>query len=323
MRIRLSRAAGSAVGRLSGKASMAVIAAGAVGAAWLPIAAGGAAASAAVTARPAATGTVIATANTAFGTALVVGSGKYAGYSLYFITSDHGTHFGCTTTPVTTPLGPILCTGPSYDKKAEWPAITTHAAPVAGPGVSQRLLGTVDRAGIGEQITYAGHPLYLFDNGPGEVTGEGWDEPDLPPWHGVWNLMAPSGLALPWIGSLTTTTVDGQTVLATPMQTGAGWFDFPVYSYSKDTASSSACTGYCARRFPPVLTSGTPGLSGGLAPGSLGTLSTRLGTQVSYDGKPLYLFGYEKVEITPTGIALAGNGNGKTWQGGTFSLIPA
>ena len=73
----------------------------------------------------AATGTVITTAPTAFGRALVVGSGPYAGFSLYFITSDHGRTFGCTSKPVVTPVGTLLCTGPSNDTNAEWPAITT------------------------------------------------------------------------------------------------------------------------------------------------------------------------------------------------------
>jgi hypothetical protein len=50
-----------------------------------------------------------------------------------------------------------------------------------GPGVSQGLLGRVYRKGIGWQVTYAGHPLYLFDDAPGAVTGEGWNEPGLPP----------------------------------------------------------------------------------------------------------------------------------------------
>jgi predicted lipoprotein with Yx(FWY)xxD motif len=297
----------------------AAVAAGAAGALALPIATG-AAASASV--RPD-TGTTIATATNAFGTSLVVGSGKFAGYSLYWITSDHGTHFGCTSMPVTTPVGKLLCTGPSGDKQAEWPAITTTGAPVAGPGVSQKLLGTVSRPGIGNQITYAGHPLYLFDNGPGQVTGEGWDEPGLPPWHGVWYLMAPSGQALPWAGSLTTTKVRGRTVLATPMLTGVGWVNFPVYSYSKDSSSASACNGWCARYFPRVLTSGKPGVSGGLSESDVCTLSTPQGIQVSYNGKPLYLFSHEKLGLTPNGPAAAGNGNGKSANGGTFSLIPA
>lgn len=73
----------------------------------------------------AATGTVIATANAEFGKALVVGSGPYTGFSLYMITSDHGTTFGCTAKPVSTIEGMLLCTGPSNDQNAEWPALTT------------------------------------------------------------------------------------------------------------------------------------------------------------------------------------------------------
>jgi predicted lipoprotein with Yx(FWY)xxD motif len=290
------------------------------GAAGLSLVAGAAPAASAAAAPQ---GTVIAAATNAFGTSLVVGSGTYAGYTLYFITSDHGHSFGCSATPVTTPLGKLLCTGPSGDKNAEWPAITTTGAPVAGPGVSQRLLGTVQRAGIGEQVTYAGHPLYLFDNGPGEVNGEGVDEPSLPPWHGVWYLMSPSGRALPWAGTLTTMKVHGREVLGVPMLTGAGWIDFPVYSFSKDSPLHSACTGPCARAFPPVLTSGTPGLSGGLRPARLGTLCTPEGTQVSYGGRPLYLFSDEGITETATGFAATGSGNGVRVGGGTFRLVPA
>jgi predicted lipoprotein with Yx(FWY)xxD motif len=286
----------------------------------------------AASAAPIATGTVITTASTAFGTALVVGSGQYAGFSLYMITSDNGTTFGCTATPITGPNGNELCAGQSDDTNAEWPAITTVGAPIAGPGVSQGLLGTVTRTfeGVGgagpvtqQQITYAGHPLYLFDQGPGQVTGEGWDEPSMPPWQGVWSLISPSGLALPWVGTLTTTTIDDQTVLATPMLTGVGWVDFPVYSYSNDSPWSSTCTGSCAIVWPAMLTSGHPGVSGGVSPGAVGTLNTPAGTQVSYNGQPLYLYGDEGAMKTAAGVPEAtGSGNGLTFAGGTFSLIP-
>jgi hypothetical protein len=47
--------------------------------------------------------------------------------------------------------GHITCTGPSNDKNAEWPAITTNGKPIAGPGVSQALLGRVFRKGAGRQ----------------------------------------------------------------------------------------------------------------------------------------------------------------------------
>jgi predicted lipoprotein with Yx(FWY)xxD motif len=302
-----------------------VVAALAAGAAALPLLAG--TASAAAAARPAASaaaarGTVVAAVTNSFGTSLVVGSGRFAGFTLYFITSDHGTSFGCTSKPVTTPIGRLLCTGPPGGK-SEWPAITTAGRPVAGPGVSQRLLGTVRRAGIGEQVTYAGHPLYLFDQGPGQVTGEGWDEPTLPPWHGVWYLMSPSGRALPWAGTLTTMRIRGRRVLATPMLTGVGWIDFPVYGYSRDSRSRSTCTGACARAWPPVLTSGRPGLSGGLSAGRLGVLRTPEGLQVRYGRRPLYVFAFEGVTMTATGFATTGSGNGIRTRGGIFRLVAA
>ncbi len=279
------------------------------------------------------TGTVITTASTAFGTALVVGSGRYAGFSLYLITSDHGTTFGCTASPVIGPRGQQqLCTGQSDDRNAEWPAITTTGPPIAGPGVSQSLLGTVTRTfeGVGrgpsvtqQQITYAGHPLYLFDQGPGQVTGEGWDEPSMPPWHGLWSLVAPSGLALPWAGTLTTATIGGQTVLATPMMTGVGWIDFPVYSYSKDGPFETTCTGSCAIAWPPMLTTGTPGTSNGVSPFPVGTQWTPAGAQVSYGGKALYLYGDEGTTRTAAGVPeTTGSGNGLSVDGGTFALIP-
>jgi hypothetical protein len=45
-----------------------------------------------------------------------------------------------------------------------WPALLTQGAPIAGPGVNPRLLGTVTRTdlpGLGavQQVTYAGWPL--------------------------------------------------------------------------------------------------------------------------------------------------------------------
>jgi predicted lipoprotein with Yx(FWY)xxD motif len=270
----------------------------------------------------AAKGTMISVATTVYGKALVVGSGPFAGFSLYSITSDHGHQFGCTATPVKTIAGPILCTGPSNSHKAEWPAITTVGKPVAGPGVNAALLGTVVRKNVGTQVTYAGHPLYLFDRQPGAVTGESWDEPGLPPWHGVWTLLKPSGKALPWAGTLTTAVIKGKKVLAAQMNTGIGTINFPAYSYSKDTPKHSACdTGACARAWPAVLTSGTPGVSGGLSKSLVGKLATAKGTQVSYKGHPLYFFGFETIARTPTGFAPTGNGNGVTVAGGTFRLV--
>jgi predicted lipoprotein with Yx(FWY)xxD motif len=272
-------------------------------------------------AAPAGGGTVISAVNGPFGPMLVVGSGKYQGFTLYAITSDYPGHYGCTTTVMSILGHNGSCTGPSGDTNAEWPAITTTGKPVAGPGVSAKLLGWVVRKSVGRQVTYAGHPLYLFDSGPGEVTGEGWDEPSLPPWHGVWYVVAPSGRFQPWAGTLTTMRIGGHEVLAALMLTGVGFESFPVYAYSNDTRRSSSCHGACATQWPAVLTSGRPGLSGGLKAGNLRTIKHGGYLQVAYDGHPLYLYASEGIAPTATGFAATGNGNGLVVDGGTFSLV--
>ncbi len=271
------------------------------------------------------TGTEISVANTVFGPALVVGSGPYKGFTLYFISSDNApTSYGCVPGVTKTPVGPITCTGPSNDHNAEWPAITTNGKPVAGPGVSASLLGTVYRKGVGTQITYSHHPLYLFDQMPGQVSGEGWFEPGLPPWFGVWWVMSPDGSPVPWAGSLTTTKVGGKTVLAAQFVTGAGWINFPVYTFSADSSSYSACAASvaCARAWPPVITSGGPGWTG-LSPSQIGGLGIPGNLQqVSWNGQPLYLFSHEQLAPGPGGVPVtSGNGNGIKAFGGTFSLV--
>jgi predicted lipoprotein with Yx(FWY)xxD motif len=53
-----------------------------------------------------------------------------------------------------------------------WPALTTSGRPIAGPGVKRSLIGTITVPHVGRQITYAGHPLYLYvgDTGPGQTS---------------------------------------------------------------------------------------------------------------------------------------------------------
>jgi predicted lipoprotein with Yx(FWY)xxD motif len=117
--------------------------------------------------------------------------------------------------------------------------------------------------------------------------------------------------------------IGNRTVLATQMSTGIGTINFPVYSYSKDTGVHSACSGLCAVNWPPVLTSGTPGVTSGLLEANVGTLHSSTGTQVSYMGKPLYLFGFEAIGKTASGLGATGNGNGISVDGGTFRLVNA
>ena len=52
-----------------------------------------------------------------------------------------------------------------------WPPVTTSGKPIAGRGVSSRLIGTIALKNGVRQVTYAGHPLYTYiaDSGPGQT----------------------------------------------------------------------------------------------------------------------------------------------------------
>jgi predicted lipoprotein with Yx(FWY)xxD motif len=75
----------------------------------------------------------------------------------------------------------------------------------------------------------------------------------------------------------------------------------PVYLFAADTTSTPTCTGDCARSWPPVLTVGQPVAGSGLTAGNLSTTSRPSGgTQVSYNGHPLYYFAADS-GTDPTG----------------------
>ncbi len=71
-----------------------------------------------------------------------------------------------------------------------WPPLLTHGAPAARAGVKQSLLGRIKRANGSQQVTYAGHPLYLYvgDSKPGQTNGEGSQE-----FGAGWDVLSPSG----------------------------------------------------------------------------------------------------------------------------------
>lgn len=53
-----------------------------------------------------------------------------------------------------------------------WPAVTSASRPVLGRGVRASLVGRIRLKGGAEQLTYAGHPLYIYvgDSHPGETS---------------------------------------------------------------------------------------------------------------------------------------------------------
>jgi len=239
----------------------------------------------AVTSAPTGPATVSA-ASTPYGKVVVVGSGDYAGCSLYLLTSDQlhalsGADFACSdnTNVIGLPCDTVL-----------WPALLTKGAPIAGPGVNPTLLATVTRTDMlsgapVQQVTYAGQPLYRFflDEEPGETEGANLFDPVTSP-TGTWDLVDPSrGRIAPGTAQLQieSAPVGGtgpdRTVLAATMNNDFSLFpdaSFPVYTLRRDSGPRSACQGICAVAWSPVLT------SRGLRPGRVAT-GTRSGSSCS------------------------------------------
>jgi predicted lipoprotein with Yx(FWY)xxD motif len=98
-----------------------------------------------------------------------------------------------------------------------------------------------------------------------------------------------------------------------------------LYTATGDTATKSACTGDCLKFWPPLLLPAGqtqpvagPGVTG------LGTLTRAEGTQVTYNGKPLYIWVDDKPgEVTGQGVVdTAGTWHVATVASGT-SPAPA
>jgi predicted lipoprotein with Yx(FWY)xxD motif len=64
------------------------------------------------------------------------------------------------------------CTGACA---SAWPPVRANGKPTAGSGANTSLLGTTTRSDGAPQVTYNGHPLYLFvmDTKPGDTNGQG------------------------------------------------------------------------------------------------------------------------------------------------------
>ena len=288
----------------------------------------------------------VSVASTSYGRVLVVGSGPYAGCSLYVLTSDElhalsGAQFACSDNanvlkePCDTGL---------------WPALLTKGAPLAGRGVNPRLLGTVTRTDLPglpavQQVTYAGQPLYRFflDEAAGDTQGANLDDP-VTSTPGIWYLVNPRG-GTPATGraqlELETAPVGGtgpdQTVLAATMNNDFSVFpdaSFPIYTLGRHDSHAwgnarsherdheGACMEQCAVYWPPVLTSGRPVVGPGVDEHALGTIERPDGThQVTYNGRPLYLFNNDAYIGGVTGTkSINGAGTHTPW--GVFNTIP-
>ncbi len=198
------------------------------------------------------------------------------------------------------------------------------------------LLGSVYRADLGTfQVTYGGHPLYLFDPGPNSFFGEDFFEtvgPFLDPWQTACDLVGPNGnpdagpANLSVLSSTTGSDFTGNT-LATEMLPNiglpSGGVPVAVYTFSGDRPWRSNCYGACAREFIPVTTVGAPVEQSGVNTGAVGVIWRADGQrQVTYNGHPLYIYNQEQpLPLSQTDIESVGNGNGVSGFGGTLNLV--
>ena len=270
----------------------------------------------------------VSTKSTAFGTVLSVGSGPNAGCSLYVLTSDqlHSLTFGLSAFACSDGANAI---GQPCDSVL-WPALLTNGAPIAGPGVNRSLLGTVTRTDIVSgasvrQVTYAGLPLYRFfqDETPSQTDGANLFDPVTSP-AGTWYLVEPGqGHPAPGQQPMKVETVNGNEVLAASMDPHFSllpYGNFPVYRLTND--DGRACQRFCALIWQPVLTSGMPAAGKGVDQHALGVVVRADGTrQVTYHGKPLYLFISDAYIPGVTGTKSI-NGAGAATPWGVFNTIP-
>jgi predicted lipoprotein with Yx(FWY)xxD motif len=111
----------------------------------------------------------IGVANVGLGTILVDTSGR----TLYLFQKDTGTTSSCTG----------ACA-------ANWPPLRANGKPTLGSGANASMVGTTKRSDGKPQLTYNGHPLYLFtgDKKAGDTNGEG-----INAFGASWYAVSPAG----------------------------------------------------------------------------------------------------------------------------------
>ena len=111
------------------------------------------------------------------GTANVGSLGKILvdsqGHTLYLFGKDAGTKSAC--------FGACA---------SAWPPLRATGKPTVGSGANASMIGTTPRSDGKPQVTYNGHPLYLYaaDQNPGDATGQG-----LTAFGAAWFTVSPAG----------------------------------------------------------------------------------------------------------------------------------
>jgi predicted lipoprotein with Yx(FWY)xxD motif len=212
-----------------------------------------------------------------------------SGFSLYDFTGDgFSSMLGCLPTN----------TAPSGTKCTDiWKPVMATGPLVARGGVIQSRLGHISRPGIGQQVTYFGHPLYTFvsDTAAGQVNGE-----NVTSFMGFWRLISVSGQSAADRATVNLELSSNGPVLATPTAFGT---QRSLYVLSADPPGRSTCAAECAAIWPPLLTNRQPVAGPGADASAFGVLRRGDGTlQVTYNHKPVYLFAFDLGAGAPSGL---------------------
>lgn len=187
--------------------------------------------------------------------------------------------------------GQSACTGGCAQN---WPPLMADevvTSPLSIPGT----FGVIDRPDGGKQVAYNGRPLYYFvkDAAPGDTTGQGVGD--------VW-----------WVANLEPAVQVLETEYGDLLVGPTG---MALYTFDKDAANASNCSGGCAKNWPPLVGGWDPehGYDLKTADGVKGTLGLIArddgGMQVTLDGMPLYYW----IRDTAAGQT-SGDGVGGVWH---------
>jgi predicted lipoprotein with Yx(FWY)xxD motif len=114
----------------------------------------------------------IGVTKTSLGNVLVDSQGR----TIYLFQKDSGTKSTC-----------------SGQCAVAWPPVTMSGKPTVGSGLTASKVGTTPRSDGKQQVTYNGHPLYLFQNdqNAGDTNGQG-----VSAFGAAWYVMSPAGDAI-------------------------------------------------------------------------------------------------------------------------------
>ena len=160
-----------------------------------------------------------------------------------------------------------------------WPPLLTVDDPVAGEGLDEGRIGTIDRSDGSKQVTYNGWPLYYYatDAKPGDTMGQDRG--------GVWFVVNTDGGPV-YINAPVTASENGE--LGTILMDASGR---SLYLFTNDERNVSNCSGGCALAWPPLITVEDPAPGDRVSAARVGTITREDGSkQVTFDGNPLYYY---------------------------------